>query len=136
MKFYIEWATILSPIISLIAVIVAFIIARKSSIDAKEQIKYIRHLLDVFIAANNLNKIEALKKYQQQLSEINSMIEDAQEELEVVSPFISSVRIDHIEEIQEKNKQRIYLKQLLSKRKELELNTALIQDYINKAAQK
>ena len=136
MKFYIEWATILSPIISLIAVIVAFIIARKSSIDAKEQIKYIRHLLDVFIAANNLNKIEALKKNQQQLSEINSMIEDAQEELEVVSPFISSVRIDHIEEIQEKNKQRIYLKQLLSKRKELESNTALIQDYINKAAQK
>ena len=136
MKFYIEWATLLSPIISVIAVIVALIIARRSSIDAKEQIKSIRHLLDVFIAANNLNIKEALRKSQQQLSEINSLIEDAQEELEVVSPFISSVRIDHIEEMQEKNKQRIYLKQLLSKREELESNIALIQDYINKATQK
>ena len=136
MKFYIELATLLSPIISVIAVIVALIIARRSSIDAKEQIKSIRHLLDVFIAANNLNIKEALRKSQQQLSEINSLIEDAQEELEVVSPFISSVRIDHIEEMQEKNKQRIYLKQLLSKREELESNIALIQDYINKATQK
>ena len=136
MKFYIEWATLLSPIISVIAVIVALIIARKSSIDAKDQIKSIRYLLDVFIAANNLNIIEALRKSQQQLSEINSLIEDAQEELEVVSPFISSVRIDRIEEMQEKNKQRIYLKQLLSKREELESNIALIQDYINKATQK
>lgn len=136
MKFYIELATLLSPIISVIAVIVALIIARRSSIDAKEQIKSIRHLLDVFIAANNLNIKEALRKSQQQLSEINSLIEDAQEELEVVSPFISSVRIDYIEEMQEKNKQRIYFKQLLSKREELESNIALIQDYINKATQK
>ena len=136
MKIYIEWATLLSPIISVIAVIVALIITRRSSIDAKEQIKSIRHLLDVFIAANNLNIKEALRKSQQQLSEINSLIEDAQEELEVDSPFISSVRIDHIEEMQEKNKQRIYLKQLLSKREELESNIALIQYYINKATQK
>ena len=136
MKFYIELATLLSPIISVIAVIVALIIARRSSIDAKEQIKSIRHLLDVFIAANNLNIKEALRKSQQQLPEINSLIEEAQEELEVVSPFISSVRIDHIEEMQEKNKQWIYLKQLLSKREELESNIALIQDYINKATQK
>lgn len=136
MKFYIELATLLSPIISVIAVIVALIIARKSSIDAKEQIKSIRHLLDVFIAANNLNIIEALRKSQQQLSEINSLIKDTQEELEVVTPFISSVRIDRIEEMQEKNKQRINLKLLLAKRKELESNIALIQDYINKATQK
>lgn len=47
-----QWATLLSPIISVIAIIVALRVARSSSKDAQEQIKAIRHLLDMFIAAN------------------------------------------------------------------------------------
>lgn len=111
---YIELSTILCPILSAIAIFVALIISRRSSKDAQEQIKSIRHLLEVFIAANNLNMKEAL---------------------EIVSPFARGAKIDQIEEEQEKNKQRVYLKQLLFKRKKLELNISLIQDYINKAAQ-
>ena len=49
-----QWATLLSPIISVIAIIVALRVARSSS---KEQIKAIRHLLDMFIAANRGCKI-------------------------------------------------------------------------------
>ena len=45
-----QWATLLSPIISVIAIIVALRVARSSSKDAQEQIKAIRHLLDMFIA--------------------------------------------------------------------------------------
>lgn len=54
-----QWATLLSPIISVIAIIVALIVARSSSKDAQEQINAIRNLLDVFVAANNLDIIEA-----------------------------------------------------------------------------
>ena len=132
---YIELSTILCPILSAIAIFVALIISRRSSKDAQEQIKSIRHLLEVFIAANNLNMKEALERYQQHLAEINIQIEDAKEALEIVSPFARGAKIDQIEEEQEKNKQRVYLKQLLFKRKKLELNISLIQDYINKAAQ-
>ena len=51
------WATLLSPIISVIAIIVALRVASNSSKDAQEQIKAIRHLLDMFIAANRGCKI-------------------------------------------------------------------------------
>ena len=52
-----QWATLLSPIISVIAIIVALRVARSSSKDAQEQIKAIRHLLDMVIAANRGCKI-------------------------------------------------------------------------------
>lgn len=133
MDNWIAWATLLSPIISVIAIIVALFIARNSSKDAQKQIKAIRHLLDVFVAANNLDIVEAQRKYQQQLIELNSKIEDAQVAVEIVSPFVGGARIDHIMEAQEKARQIEHLNQLLAKRKEIEVNLALIQDYINKA---
>ena len=49
----VQWATLLSPIISVIAIIVALHIARTSSKEAQKQIAAIRNLLDVFVAANN-----------------------------------------------------------------------------------
>ena len=73
-----QWATLLSPIISVIAIIVALRVARSSSKDAQKQINAIRHLLDVFVAANNLDIVEAQRKYQRQLAELDSQIEDAQ----------------------------------------------------------
>ena len=133
MDNWIAWATLLSPIIGVIAIIVALIIARSSSKDAQKQIKAIRHLLDVFVAANNLDIVEAQRKYQQQLIELNSKIEDAQMAVEIVSPFVSGVRIERIMEAQEKERHIEHLNQLLAKRKEIEVNLALIQDYINKA---
>lgn len=133
MENYIAWATLLSPIISVIAIIVALFVARSSSKDAREQIKSIRNLLDVFVAANNLDIVEAQRKYQQQLRELNNMIEDAQMEVDIVNPFVEGVRIDRIMDTQEKARQIDRLNQLLTKRKEIEINISLIQDYINKA---
>ena len=133
MENNIAWATLLSPIISVIAIIVALFVARSSSKDAREQIKSIRNLLDVFVAANNLNIVEAQRKYQQQLRELDNMIDDAQMEVDIVNPFVGGVIIDRIMEDQEKKEHRDRLNQLLAKRKEVKINLSLIQDYINKA---
>lgn len=130
-----QWATLLSPLISVIAVIVALSVARSSSKDAQEQIKAIRHLLDVFVAANNLEIVEAQRKYQQQLLELDSRIEDAQMEIDTLYPFVGGARIDHIIAAQEKAEQKAHLNQLLTKRKEIEVNLSLIHDYIHKATQ-
>ena len=127
------WATLLSPIISMVAIIVALNVARNSSKDAQEQIKAIRHLLDVFIAVNNLDIIEAQRKYQRQLTELDEQIEDAKMKVDIVYPFIGGARIDHIYAAQEKSEQKAHLNQLLAKRKELKTNLDLIQDYIYKS---
>lgn len=129
----VQWATLLSPIISVIAIIVALHVARSSSKDAQKQIAAIRHLLDVFVAANNLDIVEAQRKYQQQLVELDKEIEDAQMEVDTVYPFVGGARIDHIIAAQEKAKQKAYLDQLLAKRREIEVNLSLIQDYVKKA---
>ena len=133
MENYIAWATLLSPIISVIAIIVALFVARSSSKDAREQIKSIRNLLDVFVAANNLNIVEAQRKYQQQLHELDGMIDDAQMEVDIVNPFVGGAGIDRIMDAQEKARQIDRLNQLLAKRKEIEINLSLIQGYVNKA---
>ncbi|MBD5228279.1 MAG: hypothetical protein HDS67_09685 [Bacteroidales bacterium] len=133
MEKWTVWATLLSPVISAIAIVVALFVARSSSKDAREQIKSIRNLLDVFVAANNLNIVEAQRKYQQQLRELDNMIDDAQMEVDIVNPFVGGVIIDRIMEDQEKKEHRDRLNQLLAKRKEVKINLSLIQDYINKA---
>lgn len=132
MENYIALANLLSPLISVIAIIVALIVARSSSKDAQEQIKAIRHLLDVFVAANNLDIVEAQRKYQQ-LVALDSQIEDAQMAVNIVNPFSGGARIDCIMDVQEKSQQIEHLNRLLAKRKEVEINITLIQDYINKA---
>lgn len=129
----VQWATLLSPIISVIAIIVALHVARSSSKDAQKQIAAIRHLLDVFVAANNLNIVEAQRQYQRQLVELDKEIEDAQMEVDTVYPFVGGARIDHIIAAQEKAEQKAHLDQLLAKRREIEVNLSLIQDYVKKA---
>ena len=129
----VQWATLLSPIISVIAIIVALHVARSSSKDAQKQIAAIRHLLDVFVAANNLDIVEAQRKYQQQLVELDKEIEDTQMEVDTVYPFVGGARIDHIIAAQEKAEQKAHLNQLLGKRREIEVNLSLIQDYVKKA---
>ena len=129
----VQWATLLSPIISVIAIIVALHVARSSSKDAQKQIAAIRHLLDVFVAANNLDIVEAQRKYQQQLVDLDIEIEDAQMEVDIVYPFVGGARIDHIIAAQEKAEQKAHLNQLLGKRREIEVNLSLIQDYVKKS---
>lgn len=122
----VQWA-------SVIAIIVALHVARSSSKDAQKQIAAIRHLLDVFVAANNLDIVEAQRKYQQQLVELDKEIEDAQMEVDIVYPFVGGARIDHIIAAQEKAEQKAHLNQLLGKRREIEVNLSLIQDYVKKS---
>lgn len=129
----VQWATLLSPIISVIAIIVALHVARSSSKDAQKQIAAIRHLLDVFVAANNLDIVEAQRKHQQKLVELDKEIEDAQMEVDTVYHFVGGARIDHIIAAQEKAEQKAHLDQLLAKRREIEVNLSLIQDYVKKA---
>ena len=131
-----QWATLLSPIISVIAIIVALYIAWGSSKDAQKQIDAIRNLLDVFVAANNLDIIEAKRKYQRQLVELDNQIEDAQFDVDTVYPFVGGSLIDKIEAAQKKQGQIDRLDSLLAKRKEIETNLSLIDDYIKKATKK
>ena len=131
----VQWATLLSPIISVIAIVVALHVARNSSKDAQKQIAAIRHILDVFVAANNLDIVEAQRKYQRQLANLDKEIEDAQSKFDTVPPFIGGAKIHQIMAVQEKVEQKEHLDQLLAKRKEIETNLSLIQDYIKKATQ-
>lgn len=133
MECWIQWATLASPIISVIAIIVALCVARSSSKDAQKQITAIHNLLDVFVAANNLDIVEAQRKYQRQLAELDRQIEDAQIDVDTVYPFVGGARIHQIEAALKKKEQQEYLDQLLAKRRELMVNLALIDDYIKKA---
>lgn len=123
-----QWATILSPIIGVFAIVVAFIVARESSKDAEKQVKAIYNLLDVFVAANNPNIENARLKYLGQLADIDSQIKKVKDLLDIRrNPF----RDDEIE-LQEKAEQRRLLNQLVDKRKEIERNLSLIEDYFKK----
>lgn len=136
MECWIQWATLASPIISVVAIIVALCVARSSSKDAQKQITAIHNLLDVFVAANNLDIVEAQRKYQRQLAELDRQIEDAQFDVDTVYPFVGGALIDKIEAAQEKQGQINRLNSLLAKRKEIETNLSLIDDYIKKATKK
>lgn len=133
MECWIQWATLVSPIISVVAIIVALCVARSSSKDAHKQITAIHNLLDVFVAANNLDIVEAQRMYQRQLAELDRQIEDAKLEIDTVYPFVGGPLIDKIEAAQEKQGQINRLNSLLAKRKEIETNLSLIDDYIKKA---
>lgn len=133
MECWIQWATLASPIISVVAIIVALCVARSSSKDAQKQITAIHNLLDVFVAANNLDIVEAQRKYQRQLAELDRQIEDAKFKVETVYPFVGGAKIHQIVAAQEKLEQIEYLDQLLAKRKEIEIILSLIDDYIKKA---
>lgn len=136
MECWIQWATLASPIISVVAIVVALCVARSSSKDAQKQIIAIYNLLDVFVAANNLDIVEAQRKYQRQLAELDRQIEDAQFDVDTVYPFVGGSLIDKIEAAQEKQGQINRLNGLLAKRKEIETNLSLIDDYIKKATGK
>ena len=66
---------ILTLIVSVIAVVVALWISRKSSKNAQKQIDAIHELLDVFVAVQNLNIFETQQKYKKQLEEVDREIE-------------------------------------------------------------
>ena len=129
------WATILSPIVGVLAIIVALIIAHQSSKDTQQQISGIYELLDVFVAAQNPQMIETKYQYEQQLAQLNLQIRDAEEDLQTVHyPFYGrGSRIDDIEADMENQKRREYLQSLLSAKKEFENKLDPINVYLSKA---
>ena len=137
MEYCIQWATLLSPIISVIAIIVALCIARSSSKDAQKQITAMHNLLDVFVAANNLDIVEAQRKYQRQLAELDKQIEDAESKVKTAfSPFPGGPLIEQIHQQEEFLRRKNELNQLHAKRKEIEVNLSLIDNYIKKVTKK
>lgn len=133
MEYYIQVATIISPIISVIAIIVALYIAKKSSKEAQLQITAIHDLLDVFIATNNLDIVEAQREYIRQLSNLDKQIESVQEDLDTIRFISNGVSLDSITAYQEKTDLRTHLGELLKKRENIVLNLDLIDNYIRKA---
>ena len=133
MSVFTQWATILSPIIATIAIGVSFCISRKSSQDAQKQINKIQELLDVFIAVQNLNIFEVQKKYESELKQVNTVIEELEYDIvTAVSPFLGGALIDKIHEQEDRSALKRELKKLIAKREEIEHNLSLIQNYINK----
>ena len=124
---------ILTLIVSVIAVVVALWISRKSSNDAQQQINKIQELLDVFVAVQNLNISEVQKKYESELEKVNTEIEELEYDIvTAVSPFLGGALIDRIHEQENRSALKRELKGLMTKRKEIEHNLSLIQNYINK----
>lgn len=128
------WATVLSPIVGVIAIIVALVIARQSSKDTQKQITGIYDLLEVFVAAQNPSMIEAKNQYEQQLAQLNSQIHEAKIDLQTVYyPFYGrGSRIDEIEADMENEKRREYLQALLNEKKEVERRLKSIDEYQKK----
>ena len=125
---WINIATIASPIIGAIAIIVALCISRRSSIDAQKQI-------DVFMAAQAPNMIEALRHYEKQLRDIDRQIAEAEEEYKIVNPFMyqpGGAPIDKIEYFEDKRKQKQVLDGLKKQREEIKAQIQLIKSFLNK----
>ena len=130
------WATLLSPIAGVIAIIVALIIANRSSRDAEKQVTAIHNLLDVFVAAQNPNMVEAMQYYKQQLARLDEQIEAAKEDLETVDPFFGrGPKIEDVEYLTEKERQKQHLNDLQKQRDKIEMQLNLILSYLTKVAE-
>lgn len=130
------WATVLSPIVGVIAIIVALIIAHGSSKDVKSQIDAINKQIDIFIAAQNPNMMEAKKYYENQLKQLEPQIKEVEFSLQTVrSPFYD--RGSKIEDIEQDMRYEEYRKQmsiLLNKKNEIENRLASINLYMEKVS--
>ena len=130
------WATVLSPIVGVVAIIVALIIAHGSSKDVQSQIKAIRDQIDVFIAAQNPNMLVSKHQYEQQLKQLNLQIHDAENDVNTVYyPFYGrGFKMDDLQADLDKQKRKEKLNCLLKEREEVESRLESINEYLSKAA--
>ena len=134
-----SWATILSPIVGMIAIIVALVIARRSSKETKQQIEAVYNLLDIFVTAQNPNMMEAKRQFEQQLKLLDKQIAEATTDLKTVHhPFfgLGGPLIEDIEAIEETRARKIKLEELQKKREEISNQYNLIQSYFDKTAKR
>ena len=119
------WATIASPIIGVVAIIVALIVSHCSSRDAQRQI-------EVFMAAQAPDMLDALDKYQRQLEQLDMQIKEAQQKYDIVNPFFGQggAPIEDIRDLQDKKSQALNLNQLKSQREKIEKRIHLIKSFL------
>lgn len=130
-------ATIISPIVGVVAIIVALVIAHRSSKETKEQIEAVYNLLDIFVAAQNPTMMEAKRKYEQQLVELDKQIKNLDEDIQTFSPFFGrGARGEAMDELFKKNEQCKQLEVLESKRDEIKGQLDLIMSYIERTRKK
>lgn len=127
------WATVLSPVVGMAAIIVALIISHRSTKKAQQQIDAIYKLQGIFVASQTPTIIDAQRKYEQELDKIEELIEEAENEIQIVNPFaFQGARINMIEEMERKREQNDDLEALKKKRQEIKDNLSLIQAYIDR----
>ena len=131
------WAAVASPIVGVIAIIVAFIVSHNTSKKIQKQVDAVYDLLDVFVAAQNPTMMEAKKKYEQQLAQLDQQIEAAKLDVETThlpNQYINRLAAADAAEAQVKRIE--HLEDLWNQRKEVEEKLDLIQSYIQKATKK
>lgn len=128
---------IASPVVGVAAIGVALWIASRSSREAKQQIKAVYNLLDVFVAAQNPAIMEAKQKYEQQLAELDEKIDELTEKLDIENtPPPGAPKIDFFEAASEKKALLDQMEGLIKKHDETQLQLDLINAYIDKATKK
>lgn len=129
------WTTVSSPLVGVVAIIVAFIISHHSTKKAQQQINAVYNMLDVFVAAQTPTMIEAKQKYENQLSKLDSLIEEQKEDIQIIrNPFLGQgPLIDIVEESYRKKEQYEQLAALEDKRKEIQGQLSLIQSFFDRA---
>lgn len=127
------WATILSPIIGVIAIIVALIVSHRSTKKAQQQINAVYDLLNVFVAAQTPTMIEAKRKYEQQLSELDDMIKEQKEDMEIIhNPFLSQgPLIEMVEDSWQRKEQYDQLATLKDNRNKIQKQINVIQTFFD-----
>ena len=133
MDNFMVWATIASPIVGVIAIIVAFIVSNSTTKKIQKQVDAVYDLLDVFVAAQNPTMMEAKKKYEQQLAQLDQQIEAAKDDIESIrQPFGFVNRLEAAEAAEDQLKRIQYLEGLMKQCKEVEEKLNLIQSYLEK----
>ena len=125
--------TVASPVVGVIAIIVALYVSHRSSKETKKQIDAVYNLLDVFVAAQNPAMMEAKRKYEQQLAELDYQMQELSEDIQTDNFQLPGGPKIHIAGVmEEKIRKMEQLEVLEDKRKESQEYLDLIQSYLSK----
>lgn len=123
-------ATIASPAVGVIAIIVALFISRSASKRADKQIKEIHHMQEVFIATQTPVMIESKRQYEEQIAELDEKIKVAESNQTVIDP--TAPRWKQIKAVMGIDTRDTELESLKLERSELEEKLNLINSYFEK----
>ena len=107
MNSILTWATIASPIVGVIAIILASISSSRSLKRMNQQIESVNNLLNVFVAAENPAIMEAKRKYEQDLAVLDRQIQELDEDIKTINnPFLGrGPMVEVADELYKKNEQ-------------------------------